>query len=383
MFRSCHHPIEVPAVRDTFQLVLAGVCEGDPTPRDEILHRGRDEHFRRTREGGDTSPDVDGDAATLPPMSSHSPVCIRRGSPARAHGPLPIGWPHRTARAGPSNVASNPSPVVSISVPGIDAICARPPRGGARAALSMLRRLCSRPCSVDPTMSVNSTVASTRSNTACSACRVAEKLTISRSIVSAGAYQKKPPPPSTRPAGRRGCDRRDLVRSASRTIRRGCRCPPGRGSGRGSRAAHPPCWCRRIGGSCDVCPRSVAVPLHPKEPLSLGRAAEVRPALPRATTPRVADALVELLPPGSVGHPGCLFGAHVGNVRVHEDEAGDLFGMSGCEELGDQAGVIRGRDDRRSLLAASSTTPRLPRVPPRAARHSGRTAPKAPSPGGP
>ena len=111
----------------------------------------------------------------------------------------------------------------------------------------------------------------------------------------------------------------------------------------------------------DVGPRSVAVPLHPEEPLSLGRTAEVRPALPRAATPRVADPLVELLPPGSVGHPGCLFGGAVGNVRVDQDQAGDPLGMGGCEELRDQAGVIRGCDHRPLAVGRVQHDPEIVR----------------------
>jgi hypothetical protein len=45
-----HNPVQVPAVGDTFQLVLAGVLGDQAGARGEILHRGRDEHLRRTGE---------------------------------------------------------------------------------------------------------------------------------------------------------------------------------------------------------------------------------------------------------------------------------------------------------------------------------------------
>jgi len=108
--------------------------------------------------------------ATSCPTSSHSPVC----SPARIRSPISpasstISAAQRTARAGPSNVARKPSPIVLTSVPRhrsswvrTSALCS--------ASSSRQRPSPSREAvSVEPTMSVNITVASTRS--ACSGGR--------------------------------------------------------------------------------------------------------------------------------------------------------------------------------------------------------------------
>ena len=106
--------------------------------------------------------------ATSSPTSSHSPVCrpARTLSPSAATAST-ISLAQRTARAGPSKVARKPSPIVLTSVP------------RQRASASRTTVLCSssssrqRPspsraaCSVEPTMSVNSTVASTRSGSGC------------------------------------------------------------------------------------------------------------------------------------------------------------------------------------------------------------------------
>ena len=80
-----------------------------------------------------------------------------------------IACAHRTARAGPSNVARNPSPVVSTSVPRwrVD-LALRPLVMSARAVASTRASPSSAALLVESTMSVNSTVASTRSASAAS-----------------------------------------------------------------------------------------------------------------------------------------------------------------------------------------------------------------------
>ena len=82
---------------------------------------------RRAGEGADAGADVDRDPARpCRRSSSTSPVC----RPARISSPSgrtasTIACAQRTARAGPSNVAKNPSPAVSISVPRYRPIIAR------------------------------------------------------------------------------------------------------------------------------------------------------------------------------------------------------------------------------------------------------------------
>ena len=86
---------------------------------DEILHGLGDQHLGRPGEGADPRADVHGDAAARRrPSSSTSPVCrpARISSPSgRTASAIACGAPH--ARAGPSNVARNPSPAVLISRP--------------------------------------------------------------------------------------------------------------------------------------------------------------------------------------------------------------------------------------------------------------------------
>src|SRR6266498_246171 len=58
-------PVYPPPVRDTLQLVLAGVLENDPRAGREISHRLRTEHLRRPREPADPRPDHDRQSAGL------------------------------------------------------------------------------------------------------------------------------------------------------------------------------------------------------------------------------------------------------------------------------------------------------------------------------
>ena len=69
----------------------------------------------------------------------------------------------RTARAGPSNVARNPSPAVPISRPAYRASCSRTRAWWARRTSAHAASVSSAARAVEPTMSVNRTVASTRS----------------------------------------------------------------------------------------------------------------------------------------------------------------------------------------------------------------------------
>ena len=55
------HPVEVPPVGDALQLVLAGVLERETGAGDKVFDRGGDQHLGRTGHRADASPDVDGD----------------------------------------------------------------------------------------------------------------------------------------------------------------------------------------------------------------------------------------------------------------------------------------------------------------------------------
>ena len=79
----------------------------------------RDEHLARVRPRRDARADVHGDAADLAVRRPRPRPCARRPGPrARARATAStIACAQRIARAGPSNVAKNPSPAVSTSRP--------------------------------------------------------------------------------------------------------------------------------------------------------------------------------------------------------------------------------------------------------------------------
>lgn len=95
-----------------FQLVLAPVLEDQSGSRDEVLHGRGDEDLGRSGQRPDARAHVDGDAPDVVSSSTISPVW----HPARISSPRgltasTIERAHRTALAGPSNIARNPSPV--------------------------------------------------------------------------------------------------------------------------------------------------------------------------------------------------------------------------------------------------------------------------------
>src|SRR5437764_9771908 len=61
-----HHSVEVPAVGDALQLVLAGIFEDEARARHEILDGRGDEHLRPIRDRRDPRTDVHRDPADLP-----------------------------------------------------------------------------------------------------------------------------------------------------------------------------------------------------------------------------------------------------------------------------------------------------------------------------
>ena len=116
---------------------------------------------------------------SLPSIVSHSPVC----SPALASMPSPftpstMACAQRIARAGPSNDAKNPSPTVSISVPRNRPSKERTPAWCRSRSCRHARSPSSAAFWVDPTMSVNSTVARTRSSSNRSASTAARNESI-------------------------------------------------------------------------------------------------------------------------------------------------------------------------------------------------------------
>ncbi len=102
------------------QLVLAAVLERDPRADDEVLDRARHEHLAGPALSPDPRADVDGeppdvvadqlDLARMQTAADLQPELrsgARPGSPSRNESP----------RAGPSNVARNPSPIVLTARP--------------------------------------------------------------------------------------------------------------------------------------------------------------------------------------------------------------------------------------------------------------------------
>ena len=145
--RSCvHHPVEVPGVRDTLQLVFARVFEGRSAPGDEVLHRRRRRALptaprgrRRRRRHERRCPRPCRPSVAF---ACCSPALI---SSPRSRTASAIDVAQWIARAGPSKVAKNPSPAVSTWIPRYRRSAPAPPRGGAPGALSTRRRRCRGP----------------------------------------------------------------------------------------------------------------------------------------------------------------------------------------------------------------------------------------------
>ena len=176
--------IEVPALGDALQLVLAGVLEREPATGRRSFTVWETSTSDGPASAPIRAPIRHGDAADLPVdrldlAGVHARADLdaerrdrRRRSPSA----------QRTARAGPSNVAKNPSPAVSTSVPRNRPSSARTtPVVLARRARPSALSPSSAAFSVEPTMSVNITVASTRSRSASSPRTSATKRSISSS----------------------------------------------------------------------------------------------------------------------------------------------------------------------------------------------------------
>ena len=105
--------MDVPFARHALELVRPALGELDPRADDEILHRAR----RRAPRSASASAAIRAPMWTASPSTpsprARSRRCAgRRGSRCRAPRTASrIAQAHRIARAGPSNVARNPSPV--------------------------------------------------------------------------------------------------------------------------------------------------------------------------------------------------------------------------------------------------------------------------------
>jgi hypothetical protein len=108
----------VPAIGDTLQYVLPGVREREPAARDEVDDRSRHKDLTRAGLRRDARADVNGDPRDVVAVD----LDLAEWMPARMSMPSfrtasRIASAHAIARAGPSNVARKPSPVVEISRP--------------------------------------------------------------------------------------------------------------------------------------------------------------------------------------------------------------------------------------------------------------------------
>ena len=166
--------IEAHFLGQAAQRVAAAVLEAQARAGDEVAHRARHQGLARPGHRRDARRDVDGDAADVVARSARSRRCAARCAPrCRAAASMSaIAEAQRTARAGPSNVARNPSPeCFSPRGRGTAPSCWRT----ASSCRSSSARHCRSPSSaarlVESTMSVNSTVASTRSSSASAASR--------------------------------------------------------------------------------------------------------------------------------------------------------------------------------------------------------------------
>ena len=113
--QSVEHPVEMPRVGDALQLVLASVFEDQSRAHGEVFDRGTDQNLPGACERADPGGDVHREAADAVTGEFDLPG-VASGADAQAEladGP-PIAWAQRTARAGPSKVASRPSPAESI-----------------------------------------------------------------------------------------------------------------------------------------------------------------------------------------------------------------------------------------------------------------------------
>ena len=66
MDRLLDDSIEMPAIGDSLELVLTGILERETAAGREVFYGGARQYLRGARDGPDTRPDHDGDAARFP-----------------------------------------------------------------------------------------------------------------------------------------------------------------------------------------------------------------------------------------------------------------------------------------------------------------------------
>ncbi len=111
-----HSPFDsenAPFAWNTFERMTASVTKAQAGPRHQILDRTRHQHFACTGKGRDASTDVNSNSADI--IAHHFAfACTSMPRPLTSSA---IAHAHRTPRAGPSKVASTPSPVILTSRP--------------------------------------------------------------------------------------------------------------------------------------------------------------------------------------------------------------------------------------------------------------------------
>ena len=115
---SALHGEQFPGPRHPFEFVLATIAELDTRPDNEVLDGPRNEDLSRSRQRSHPGGDVHGQSAEV----IASDLALARVQPHRSSIPsFPVASlmarAQRMARAGPSNEATKPSPVVLISLP--------------------------------------------------------------------------------------------------------------------------------------------------------------------------------------------------------------------------------------------------------------------------
>ena len=156
-----------PRSGDAFEVVLAAVGEGPARADDEVADGAADEHFARCGEAADARADVDREAADVVVGEQLAFAGVQTGADLQTELADAVADGERAAdrAARPSNMASAPSPSDLTKRPRWRSTSSRT----SASWLSSSDRHAPSPSwaarSVEPTMSVKSTVASTRSLT--------------------------------------------------------------------------------------------------------------------------------------------------------------------------------------------------------------------------
>ena len=158
---------QLPFVGDALEAMEAAIIKAQTRPGDEVPHRARHEHLAGVRHRGDPCPDVHGDAANVI-AGKHDLAGVNSGADLEtdsAHGRRDLlGTPD-----GPCRSVERGQKAVAGRVHLATAVAGDEPRDSTVVRLEELdqrRSPSSAARTVEPAMSVNSTVASTRSGSA-------------------------------------------------------------------------------------------------------------------------------------------------------------------------------------------------------------------------